>query len=420
MPTTDLDFTPIALALDGFIEGALKNVYVLKDVGLELLAGISVMILVWTTIKTLLEGGSPRKMFAHAIFVGMMASFAVFMISELPRLVVIANATTDEIIKKINPGMMPVSSGDSSSKLALQAVSPLLDIAYGIFESESPKVKKKDDGTYETPKESAGILSLLASLGDFSLGLIMLLFSWILKVLVVGTLMIAAFIAMGHFLVSQILIYIAIMIAPIFIPFLVWDAASFMFDGWIKFFIKAMFHKVVGVIMLTIMSSGIKAAFLAIAAAGGIESYGHGEEFRLTGLFAIMALAIVTIYLANQIPTIADGLISGMARTGISFSPGSPRGTGLPKSDKSKADKTDVAKTDSPPSPSKDGGDLGKGKPQGAGPGTSAAADRDAKPLSQQSSFNRPTGTAPSSSSGSFGGGAGPSAGGGAGAGPTV
>ncbi|MFD2274194.1 type IV secretion system protein [Undibacterium arcticum] len=43
-------------------------------------------------------------------------------------------------------------------------------------------------------------------------------------------------IAMAQFIVSQILVHIAIILAPIFIPFLVWEQASFLFDGWLKFF----------------------------------------------------------------------------------------------------------------------------------------------------------------------------------------
>jgi type IV secretory pathway VirB6-like protein len=328
------DLDAIGAVLDGFISGASGSVGALNDTGKILLGSITTLILVWNTLKILIEGGGARKMLAQAIHIGMMFSFAFFLIDKLPDVTKYCVESVDAVGKAVAPTSFNASGGEQSgSQIAMAAIAPMLDAAISVQQSESPKVQKK-------PEESVGLVALFTAVNGFFTGFNNYLLSIVLKVLTIGILVIAGLIAFGHFMVSQILIYLAIIIAPILIPFLVWEAASFIFDGWLKFFIKALFHKLIGLIILTIMSLGVSGALAKIGGQAGITSFGEAEAFRLTGMIALMAIAVATVYLANQIPTIADGLLSGMARSGMGFSPSKPRGTGMPKAKGSETQST--------------------------------------------------------------------------------
>ncbi|MGE3342308.1 MAG: type IV secretion system protein [Vicinamibacterales bacterium] len=115
---------------------------------------------------------------------------------------------------------------------------------------------------------------------------------------------------------SQVSINIALILAPVFVPFLLFSPASFLFDGWLKFTIGAGLMKVVGLIMVQI--TGVILATLAglstqakvdasRGAVGGLEALGIDVVLYC----AMILMAAICAYMMLQVPAIATGLVSG-------------------------------------------------------------------------------------------------------------
>lgn len=123
---------------------------------------------------------------------------------------------------------------------------------------------------------------------------------------------------------SQVTISIALILAPIFVPFLLFPRASFMFDGWLRFTIGAGLMKVVGLVMAEItgafmsslagLSTQLRAQDappLSLNIATNLTDIGNSFSVDIFMYFTMVLLAILSLYLMAQVPTIATGLVSG-------------------------------------------------------------------------------------------------------------
>ncbi len=136
--------------------------------------------------------------------------------------------------------------------------------------------------------------------------------------------LIALVLYLGILVTSQISVSIALIFAPIFVPFLMFRPASFLFDGWLRFLLGASLMKVIGLLVNQFSSAILgKMADISVladksgaySANMGLNGFGvdivlFGTMILLSGLAAMMML---------QVPSIALGLISGNA-SGAGFS----------------------------------------------------------------------------------------------------
>lgn len=381
MPTT---LTPITAAFDGFINAISKSSGNLNAFGIQLLFSIATLILVWSVLKLVIKGSSGREILSTSIYLILLTSLSLFLITNLNDIAGKLIKSTDMIAGAVMPSEMQyiykedLNAKDSSGagRIAIQAFGPLFKAAESIWDMSPPKKTTKplnvisdacrkepitysrSDAIVMTPcqrliQENANITANVEfekkwnidigvlNIADMMTNFLARAEAFVLKLIAMAALLLAGLIAMGHILISQIMVQIAVMIGPIMIPFLIWEEASFIFDGWVKFFIKSLFHKIVGVIMLASMSGGIEAAVKAIDSyQGGIHSYGEQGTFLFMGAVVMVALGILTIMLASQIPNIADGIMSGMSRSGMNFTPRVPSMPRAGTPDKSSGDKT--------------------------------------------------------------------------------
>lgn len=127
----------------------------------------------------------------------------------------------------------------------------------------------------------------------------------------------------GIFIANVIIAYGSIMIAkalaPIMIPWLLLPSASFLFDGWLRFFLGSCMFKVVGAFFVKLTESWIS----GIAAIS--VNVRVGTEVDAVALFAgnmliyasIIMMSATAAYLMMQVPIIAPGIISGSSRAGF-------------------------------------------------------------------------------------------------------
>lgn len=107
--------------------------------------------------------------------------------------------------------------------------------------------------------------------------------------------------------VSMVLVKIALIIAPVLIPWAMFNISAFLFVGWLRFFVTASLYKVVGAAVL-FFASKILGGFSAIAMTGS-------TGFLATTLAAlsIASLTISISALVVMIPRISQQLVSAPA-----------------------------------------------------------------------------------------------------------
>lgn len=121
--------------------------------------------------------------------------------------------------------------------------------------------------------------------------------------------MVCAALAVAALLTAKFQIALAIGLAPLLIPWLVFKPTEFLFSGWLSFLLKAGFG-LVGVLAVgAVVSDG------AVAMSSMISSMPTSDEGVLT--FAAMAgMSIIFAFLMLKASDIGSGVISGSA-TGI-------------------------------------------------------------------------------------------------------
>lgn len=133
-------------------------------------------------------------------------------------------------------------------------------------------------------------------------------FKNLLSILIIIFAQLVLLIAMIAFMtistLSMIMVKIALIIAPVLIPWAMFNVSAFLFVGWLRFFITASLYKVVGAAVLY-FASKILGGFSAItmAGAGGF----------LSTTFAAISIASLTISITGlvlMIPQISKQLVS--------------------------------------------------------------------------------------------------------------
>lgn len=109
--------------------------------------------------------------------------------------------------------------------------------------------------------------------------------------------------------------------APIMIPFLMIPATSFIFDGWLRFFLSALLMKAVGGFFMKVCDTLIS-NMTQVAESVALSTNMDGLTL-ITANFVVyvclVAMAGLSAYLMTMVPGIANGLINGSAMsTGFS------------------------------------------------------------------------------------------------------
>lgn len=116
---------------------------------------------------------------------------------------------------------------------------------------------------------------------------------------------VAALLYAGQYLVTQFMIYVGAILAPILVPWIVFRPTQFLFEGWLKFMIVAGMQKIVGALLL-MASAGIITKANALAETAGREP---APSFYI---YAVVMLVLgIMAYLMMQATGIAHALMSG-------------------------------------------------------------------------------------------------------------
>lgn len=120
-------------------------------------------------------------------------------------------------------------------------------------------------------------------------------------------LLLAVTICMAQYIVGLFLSSLAVALSPLFVPWVILPWTRFLFEGWLGFFLRACMFKLVCFYMIAVMATmfGVFPSLLA--------PRGENLSFNLIAYAMGILVAFIITFLMWQIPSIANGLISGVA-----------------------------------------------------------------------------------------------------------
>ena len=148
-----------------------------------------------------------------------------------------------------------------------------------------------------------------------------ILMSLIAAIVATFLIIVALGIYMANLVISQITIEIATMFAPVFIPFLVWRPTSWLFEGWLRFFLGAALLKIIGLLILQVtdvMMQSVLNLSVQIAATAASTTVGGTFVFDITRYAVIILMSGIGALLMSKAPSIASGILSGSGGVGFS------------------------------------------------------------------------------------------------------
>lgn len=181
----------------------------------------------------------------------------------------------------------------------------------------------------EESQDKRGWLQTLASEGVLQL----LLYSFeegLIKIAITGLILITLAIYCFVIASSLVLTQIGLTVAPLFVPWLLWDATAFLFNSWLRFMVTAGVVKLVAALNLG-MTWGLLEGVKKLA-----NSANSTAAFDYFAYFTALFLTLLMGFLMLQTYSIASGLVSGLPSVGM---PQLPRFGGGNKSGNSGAPK---------------------------------------------------------------------------------
>lgn len=294
----------------------------LVPLGQDLLLSISFMLIVWAGFKALLEGTGPRQVIATIISIMLMSGIATLLIQDdnyfqIKIAIVKSVNTIAEQLQgpsSLTSNVMGVPSSSLNQDMNGQSLgydglfkglSVILNAIANIWEAVPPV-----NGSTSQPTGTSS-MSLWDMLRDGpSSTLADAIISFFMKLFITVFLILDAVIVTFYFIYSQILIAIAFLLGPIFIPFMVWEQAFFLFSGWVSFFIKALMYKLVGLTMIVLMSDVILQAIQAMNNRPPTMASGNWG-FDFFTYMGVMLISTIYAFMFLMIPEIASGLVGG-------------------------------------------------------------------------------------------------------------
>ncbi len=328
-------YTPVVQSLlDAIMNGMLKVSEGLVPLGTKLWFWLSVISICWYGIKVILESGVIVDVLGEFMRTFFMVAIAWGMLQDGWYVLILKDfigGFADEATTIISSQL---GLGGSVAESLVNGMSRLIG-----FASEA------GNGIYDQIGHPDGVWDFLLAYWSNNITLMFLIAAMIVIFLAA-----CVYFAIG--IVSIILTSLALGLAPLFIPFLVWDYTRKWLDGFITFVISANLYKVVGTLMIGVTSIILDHMLSVINTTASNGEYGPQT---LAAIFTA-GFSSVILYLMWHVPSIVHGIMNGNASVRM----------GMPRQRSSGSTSASPAKGGGAPGTPKGGG--GKpGSPKGGG-----------------------------------------------------
>lgn len=272
--------------------GEMASTGLFRDAGKWLLTAILSILFSWKMVKILFDGAGINQIVGELVNIILLFGIASFFMDA-------------SVQKEIADGfdqLAATAAGSGGGSIASQLTANVGKMAAAAFD------------IYEgTPPESAGSWWSEAWGSVKSGTMFASLANVFFRIAIAILLLLSVLIYCAQIIFSQIMVNIGLIMAPLFVPWLLWEVSNEFFYGWLKFMITAGLQKIVGALLFGMVSSFVS----QITALASDANANPGTNFYYyAACFLVTAIAA---YLMMQISTIANGLVSGAARS--SFTP---------------------------------------------------------------------------------------------------
>lgn len=249
----------------------------------------------WTGLAAALKQTPFNELVAEVVVVAFAGGMVLWFINGTDVLTSI-DAGFTQIASKI---MATVTGGGDASSAVAQAVNALLQTAVAV--SDLPLLTENGDASWFDKIVNAG-----AEVGNAIMALLYQLF-------MAAMLVVVALIYMGSFIMSQTMVGLAMIIAPVIIPFYLIRPLSFLATGWFQFFVSAGMVKVGGALLMALTMGFLQTLaerFAKLPPGQAVPFSVFANAFLIVGVMAFMML---------QVWNIGSTIASGPARLGLAM-----------------------------------------------------------------------------------------------------
>jgi hypothetical protein len=135
-------------------------------------------------------------------------------------------------------------------------------------------------------------------------------FGWLaaklVAILAAAVLMLSSVIGAGMIIVAKLQTAVALLLAPVFIPWAMWQPTMFLFNAWLSFLISGAMTQA----MVKIMAAFTTAAVGRMSAI--VESYAH-HDVSIVAFGALFASSLIITFMFLSAPRLATALVGGVS-----------------------------------------------------------------------------------------------------------
>jgi hypothetical protein len=281
--------TVVQSMIDAIMNGMLKVSEGLVPLGTKLWFWLSVISITWYGIRVILESGVIVDVLGEFMRTFFMVAIAWGMLQDGWYILIFKDFIGGFIDEATTVISSQLGLGGSVAESLVNGMSKLIG-----FASEAGNAINEQVGH---PKD---VWDFLMAYWSNSVTLLYLVAS--MFVMFVAS---CVYFAIG--MISIILVAIAHALAPLFIPFLVFDYTRKWLDGFITFIVSANLYKVVGTLMIGVTSIVLDHMMSILNSTSSNGDYGPQT---LASIFTA-AFSAVILYLMWQVPSIVQGILNG-------------------------------------------------------------------------------------------------------------
>lgn len=261
----------------------------LRPTGLRLLAIIGVIAVSWMGIKAALQGKPLPELIGEVVVLAITYGFVIWIVRDLDGIIRPLVAGFDHLALVVH---RELGSGSSSGEAPLAAALKGLMSAVMSFDIGA-QAGAPEEGWFSS-LFNRGIEGMTASV-----------LVWLMRFFMSLVLLSMAIAYLATYMIAQSMIFFAVLMAPILVPFYLIAPLRFLAEGWFRFLLAAGFQKIAASFIL-VLTAALIDQVAAIAASADATL---GKQF---GVFLVLAALLgICAMMMTQALHIGTALVQG-------------------------------------------------------------------------------------------------------------
>lgn len=289
---TDLQAIDKALnALLDIATGVASKSPLLED-GKRLFAYLLLILIAWSGIQVVLEGGAINAVVGKIVEVIMVAGICSFlMMSDTQQaLVKTFDVAASKVARATNSAAPDLSNPAAAIK---QILGTGFSAVHNLWDFKQATKDKQEWYRFDMKDGIADIVIglIMESIAKLGISIVVLVCLGLYVYIVIN---------------AMLLINVALMLAPVMLPWMLWPSTAFLAQSWIRFTIVCGMNKLLAAVFL-----GITLYFLS--AIGTLaQTAATSPTFDTFAYFSALTLAVIIALAMMQVPKLSADLVSGL------------------------------------------------------------------------------------------------------------